>query len=410
MTETGRTAAAIPVIINVTDVNEPPVVSGGEVVTYPENETIPVTTYTATDPEGDPLTWEVTGTDADLFDIAGGVLTFKSPPDFENPKDSDSNNVHNLTVTVSDGGLSDSLDITVAVTDVAIEVAEIQKTVGVNCKEAVNYAENGRGPVQTCTATKPDSEDDLIWILTGPDADLFDIDGGVLTFKSPPDYENPKDSDEDNEYTVTVTLTVVISGVSVTVTKDVTVTVTDVNEPPAIKCKEAVNYAENGRGPVQTCTATDPDSEDDLIWTLTGPDDDLFDIDGGVLTFKSPPDFENPKDWDSDNDYTVTVTLTVVISGVSVTVTKDVTVTVTDVNEPPPKVTRPVSTVVYFPPPSPPGSGAPPGETLPVVTLHLGPEAILEKGGPAGFRPASTGNGPRTSRSLFIPRRPGTSG
>ena len=86
-----------------------------------------------------------------------------------------------------------------------------------------------------------------------------------------------------------------------------------------------VDYAENGTDPVMTFSATDADG-DAIVWGLDGDDKDAFDIDGGVLTFMDPPNFEAPTDERKDNVYKVTVTA----SGGSV----DVEVTVTDVDEP----------------------------------------------------------------------------
>ena len=44
-------------------------------------------TFTADDPEGAGINWTVDGTDSGKFDITGGVLTFKMPPNFEMPGD-----------------------------------------------------------------------------------------------------------------------------------------------------------------------------------------------------------------------------------------------------------------------------------------------------------------------------------
>ena len=44
-------------------------------------------TFTATDPEGADIDWFVEGTDDSKFEITDGVLSFKSPPDFEDPGD-----------------------------------------------------------------------------------------------------------------------------------------------------------------------------------------------------------------------------------------------------------------------------------------------------------------------------------
>ena len=45
-------------------------------------------TYTAVDPEMTAIaSWSLGGTDAALFSIEGGVLTFKKSPDYEEAKD-----------------------------------------------------------------------------------------------------------------------------------------------------------------------------------------------------------------------------------------------------------------------------------------------------------------------------------
>ena len=55
-------------------------------IEYQENGDGPVLTLSSADPEGAGIDWDVTGIDADDFEISsGGVLTFKKSPDFENP-------------------------------------------------------------------------------------------------------------------------------------------------------------------------------------------------------------------------------------------------------------------------------------------------------------------------------------
>ena len=76
------------VTLTVTEVNEKPVLDGGELEEdgYPENMTA-VTTFTAMDPEGADITWSLEDVDRGKFDITGGVLTFKDAPNFEMPGD-----------------------------------------------------------------------------------------------------------------------------------------------------------------------------------------------------------------------------------------------------------------------------------------------------------------------------------
>ncbi len=84
--------------------------------------TLAVTTVTASDINHDLLTFSISGgDDAALFaiDSATGVLTFVDPPDYETPADDNTDNVYEVTVQVSDGTLTDSQAISVTVTDVS---------------------------------------------------------------------------------------------------------------------------------------------------------------------------------------------------------------------------------------------------------------------------------------------------
>jgi serralysin len=77
-----------------------------------------VTHVVATDADGDPLTFTLSGADAALFQIAtNGDITFRSAPDFETPVGGD--NVYDLVVTVTDTSFAtDTQAITATVTDV----------------------------------------------------------------------------------------------------------------------------------------------------------------------------------------------------------------------------------------------------------------------------------------------------
>ena len=103
----------IDVTITVTDVNEPPMVSGPTSVTdYAEDSTHDVATYTAMDPERQTIRWSVS--DTNTFAIStDGVLTFKSPPDFESRRS------YTVRVTATDsGGQSASVDVTISIANV----------------------------------------------------------------------------------------------------------------------------------------------------------------------------------------------------------------------------------------------------------------------------------------------------
>ena len=90
-------------------------------IPYQENGTGPVTTLTATDPEGGTIYWSLAdetfsnaaadieaadAADSGDFSIsAGGVLTFNVPPDYEpgkNPEDETADNEYKIVVVASD--------------------------------------------------------------------------------------------------------------------------------------------------------------------------------------------------------------------------------------------------------------------------------------------------------------------
>ena len=99
--------------------------------------------------------------------------------------------------------------------------------------ESIDYGENGTGVVAFFSTTSPEG-DEFEVSLEGVDAGDFTIGGGVLRFKSSPDFENPTDDDRDNEYEITVRSTDVrpagAKGPAPTSELDVIVTVTNVDE------------------------------------------------------------------------------------------------------------------------------------------------------------------------------------
>ena len=119
------------------------------IIRYAENSEETVRVFTSTDPEQAGIDWDVTGTDADDFQIelsddgnGNGVLTFREPPDFEDATDrlydangngdttdagdeAVSDNVYHITVRATEQtgagtgrALSTTTDITVTVSNV----------------------------------------------------------------------------------------------------------------------------------------------------------------------------------------------------------------------------------------------------------------------------------------------------
>ena len=101
-----------------TPTNNPPSITNTNMnISVVENQTSAFT-VNATDPNGDTLTYSLSGDDASLLSISNqGVVTFNTAPDFENPSDGDTDNVYKITVTVSDGSLNAIANFEITVTN-----------------------------------------------------------------------------------------------------------------------------------------------------------------------------------------------------------------------------------------------------------------------------------------------------
>jgi hypothetical protein len=86
-----------------------------------EENTKDVATVEATDPDGDAITYSLSGLDASAFTVGSnsGVLAFVNAPDYEEPTDAGADNVYEITVSASDGTASASLGLVITVADLA---------------------------------------------------------------------------------------------------------------------------------------------------------------------------------------------------------------------------------------------------------------------------------------------------
>ena len=184
--------------VTIVDPNEAPVVDGGSEFFYAENGVAAVGGFSASDSEGDAVSWSLAGADAARFRVTGGELRFAAPPDFEMPGDSGGDNVYDVIVEASDDGGVGRHPVTVAVTDVD-ETVVITSDTG---SFVVGFDENSTADVGAYTATDPEGAA-IRWSLDGDDSRAFEIsDRGVLRFVRPPDYEHPVDDNGDSEYRV----------------------------------------------------------------------------------------------------------------------------------------------------------------------------------------------------------------
>ncbi len=280
------------------------------------------------------------GSDAGLFNIvsSSGLLNFNSVPNYENPTDSDANNIYEVIVRADDEVGYNTQTILVAVRDTN-EKPVIQAPTSFSIPENTTTV----GFIQ---ASDPDSNTTLTYLLVALfDGSKFSINPstGELNFVSSPDYENPNDAyspvspANDGVYTFLVN----VSDGTLSKSGYIYVEVTDVNDAPVItsnggNATVTVSVSENTLA-VTTVTATDDDNPV-LSYSISGGDDQaLFNINTttGALTFKTLPDFETPSDTDSNNVYIVTV----MASDGSLTDEQIITINLGDVNEAPVSLT-----------------------------------------------------------------------
>ena len=321
-----------------------------DTIEYPENGTSPVATFTAMDPEQTAIvSWTLAGDDAGIFDIAGGVLTFKESPDFE---DADTDNMHSVTVQATDSTMK------MGTKAVTVEVTNVDEPGTV----MLSALRPQSATVFTATLTDPDSVDandnptGLLeevgvtwqWAKAGSRSGTYsDIEDAAS------DMYTPDDTDTGSYLRATASYTDGEgSGKSAMARSDNAVQrVRGSNNPPVFPdqdpdtendqsdtaMREVPENTPAGMAIGNPVAATDTDG-DILTYTLEGTDADSFDINratGQIMT-------KAALDKETDSSYTVTVRATdpagdpqasSAVADNSDTIM--VTITVTDVNEPP---------------------------------------------------------------------------
>ncbi|WP_445361141.1 Ig-like domain-containing protein [Microbulbifer sp. EKSA005] len=180
----------------------PEFVSASEVTTE-ENSTGTLLTLSASDANGDSISYNtIGGEDQSRFLIDNGnQLRFGFAPDFENPADADGDNIYQVTIEASDGnGGQASQEIVVTVINVNDGAPEFSSATEVTVEEDVS------GVFYTATARDPDGDGVTFSLSDDADTALFSIDSasGELSFNTAPDFESPADSDEDNYYQLSI--------------------------------------------------------------------------------------------------------------------------------------------------------------------------------------------------------------
>ena len=316
---------SITVTINVTDVeeNRAPAFTEGDNTTRSiaentDSDTNIGAAIAATDADSDTLTYTLGGTDASSFSIVStsGQLKTSAVLDYE------AKSSYSVTITVSDSELTDTIDVTINVTDVDENRAPSFTDGSTTTRSVAENTGSGQDIGSAVAATDPDTGDTLTYTLGGKDAASFSIDStnGQLQTSGALDYE------AKSSYTVRIT----VSDSKLTDTIDVTINVTNINEAPSFTEGSTAtrSIAENTAASTNIGTAisaADVDANTTLTYTLGGADASSFSIvsTSGQLQTNAALDYE------AKSSYSVTIT----VSDSELTDSIDVTIDVTDVDE-----------------------------------------------------------------------------
>ena len=332
----------------------------------------------ASDVEGDVLTFNISGGDQISTTLSGNDLTFTPAQDF--------NGSESFTVSVSDGNLSNSETFTVTVN--AVNDAPVLASVS-----DVSFDEDGSG--STSLSADDVDGDSLEFSISGGTDITASLSGSDVTFSAPANYNGSEEfsvSVSDGEYSdaqsITVTVnavndaptanatsattaedqsvvvtlsgndidgdaltysldadaengTVVISGTVATYTPNanyngddgfifsvsdgelsasaiVTLTVNAVNDAPVLASVSDVSFDEDGSGST-SLSASDVDG-DSLEFSISGGTDITASLSGSDVTFSAPANYNGSEEFTisvTDGELIDTQTITVTVNAVN---------------------------------------------------------------------------------------------
>ena len=317
----GTLTDTITITINVTNVNEAPAFKhSSDTRSIPENTAANTSIGNALDvsePDGDSLTYSLGGADAAsfTFDSTTRRLLTQVALDYETKTS------YTVVVTVSDGTLTDTITITINVTNV--NEAPVFSDGSSTSRSIAENTASGQNIGSAVSATDPDSGTTLTYTLGGTDAASFGINStnGQLRTSASLNYESR------SSYSVTISVS---NGNGGSDSISVTINVTNVNEAPAFKhSSDTRSIPENTAANTSIGNALDvsePDG-DSLTYSLGGADAASFTFDSTTRRLLT----QAALDYETKTSYTVVVT----VSDGTLTDTITITINVTNVNEAP---------------------------------------------------------------------------
>ncbi len=274
---------------SVIDIDEPAILTASTSATsFAEDSLtgINIGTASATDPEGNSITYSLSGAGSENFSVdSAGNISLVNTLDYETATS------YTLTLNASDGVNTTSSDLTITVDDVN-EAPSLSNTLA-----ASSFAENISTGTTIANASASDPESQAItYSLSGTGSENFAVDSsGNVTLIAGLDYETA------SSYTLTLSAS---DGVN-TITNTIAISISDVNEAPSLSSSLAASsFAENTAAgtTIATASASDPESQT-ITYALSGSGSENFAVDSaGNITLVSSLDYE------TSTSYSLTLT------------------------------------------------------------------------------------------------------
>jgi uncharacterized repeat protein (TIGR02543 family) len=287
----------------------------------------------ATD-SGDIVTYSISGgDDSTLFDVNSttGVVSFKSVTDYENPSDSDANNVYKVEVTASDdNGKSSVISINITVVDVELEALAPTIEAISNYTKAEDF-----GNFNISLQVDDQNQDDLSISILNNNTGLLSI---TPNFVNPLSYSSYSVSDPtitissvSDQYGMSRIIVVAQDEESLTYAREFNITVPAVLDFPTIS-SDNIRLSEDFSTFDVTLTGIDLSGQPSGTIAVSFSDNSVVGIQNtitNVTTSSTKITFTNIA------DATGSTTATLTLSVGSEVVSKDIIITVTEVNDAP---------------------------------------------------------------------------
>ena len=250
----GKISISTDLAISVINVNDAPYVTNlpANVSLFENDVTVPVIDVNATDPDGDNITFGLSGSGSDdlVINPATGRITLSKPLNYELQA------LYSLTVRVSDGigGVA-----VASITVIVVDQNDVPVILGAPHTTSIDENVNDGIVVYEVSVVDEDTEDSFTFSISGKNSNHFAISAaGVITSTQKLDFE-----------AVSLhTLIITVYDGTETVNTTLTISVVDSNDPPQIlNGPYTVTVDENDvSATVVNVTAVDLDSGESHIW------------------------------------------------------------------------------------------------------------------------------------------------